>query len=66
MTYICAGVGVDIRVDNTIVFGLSETIEDFLQEGGRSMRGGDVETEGKTGLSFFFHKGALGMLFLFG
>ena len=35
------GVGVDIRIANTVVLGLSETIEDFLQEGGRSMRGGE-------------------------
>ena len=62
--YMFAGVGVDIRVNNTIVFGLSETIEDLLQEGGRSMRGGDLETKGKTGYSFFFHKGALGKLFI--
>ena len=54
------GVGVDIRVDNTVVIGLSETIEDFLQEGGRSMRGGEQETQGQRGYSFFLHKGSLG------
>ena len=43
-----------------MIFGLSETIEGFVQESGRSMRGGDVETQGQTGLSFFLHKGALG------
>jgi hypothetical protein len=54
------GVGVDIRVANCVVFGLSETIEDLLQEGGRSMRGGDLETQGERGLTFFLHKGSLG------
>ena len=54
------GVGVDIRVDNTVVIGLSETIEDFLQEGVRSMRGGEQETQGQRGYSFFLHKGSLG------
>ena len=50
----------DIRIANTVVLGLSETIEDFLQEGGRSMRGGEQETQGLIGYSFFLHKGALG------
>ena len=54
------GVGVDIRVDNTVVIGLSETMEDLLQEGGRSMRGGLQETQGRRGYSFFLHKGSLG------
>ena len=36
--------GVDIRVDEAIVFGLPETIENLLQEGGRPMRGTDEET----------------------
>ena len=53
--------GVDIRVGCSVVFGLSETIEGYLQEGGRSMRGANFETEGQTGFSFFLHKGALGM-----
>ena len=56
-----SGVGVDIRVGCSVVFGLSETIEGYLQEGGRSMRGANFETEGQTGFSFFLHKGALGM-----
>lgn len=50
----------DIRVANSVVFGLSETIEDLLQEGGRSMRGGDLETQGQRGWTFFLHKGSLG------
>ena len=50
----------DIRVSNTVVFGLSENIENLVQESGRSMRGGDQETQGRMGLSFFFHKGSLG------
>ena len=50
----------DIRVGCSVIFGLSDTFEGFLQEGGRSMRGGEVETQGKTGFSFFLHKGALG------
>ena len=54
------GVGVDIRVDSAIIFGLSETAENFLQEGGRPMRGSIQETRGKQGLAFFFHKGSLG------
>ena len=54
------GVGVDIRIANTVVLGLSESLEDFLQEGGRSMRGGEQETQGQIGYSFFLHKGALG------
>ena len=53
----------DIRVANTVVFGLSETIEALVQEAGRSMRGGDMETQGRRGLTFFFHKGALGTCF---
>ena len=54
------GVGVDIRVHNTLVLGLSENIENVLQEGGRSMRGSVAETQGQLGISFFLHKGALG------
>ena len=61
--------GVDIRVDEAIVFGLPETIENLLQEGGRPMRGTDEETNGKHGFAFFFHKGHLGgsvlILFIF-
>ena len=56
------GVGVDIRITNTVAIGLSETLEDLLQEAGRSMRGGKEETQGKRGYSFFLHKGALGNL----
>ena len=54
------GVGVDIRVDEAVIFGLPETIENLLQEGGRPMRGSDKETDGKHGFAFFFHKGQLG------
>jgi hypothetical protein len=43
-----------------VIFGLSENIESLVQESGRSMRGGDAETQGQTGHSFFLHKGALG------
>ena len=55
-----AGVGVDIRVGCSVIFGLSNTFEGFVQEGGRSMRGGEEETQGQTGFSFVLHKGALG------
>ena len=54
------GVGVDLRVDHAVIFGLPETAENLLQEGGRPMRGSDLETQGKHGFSFFFHKGNLG------
>ena len=56
----CPGVGVDIRVHRSIIFGLSSNTEDLLQEGGRCMRGGVDETMGERGFSFFLHKGALG------
>ena len=52
--------GVDLRVTNTVVIGLSENMENLVQEGGRSMRGSDQETRGRLGYSFFLHKGALG------
>ena len=54
------GVGVDIRVDNVIAFGLADTAENLLQEGGRAMRGSCEETLEKSGYAFFFHKGSLG------
>ena len=54
------GVGVDIRVHHAIIFGLSENAESLLQEGGRPMRGGPLETQNQHGLAFFFHKGSLG------
>ena len=57
-----SGVGVDIRVDSSVIFGLSETVENFLQEGGRVMRGDATETQGRIGYSFFLHKGSLGRL----
>ena len=57
-----AGVGVDIRVHKTVVLGLSENMENLLQEGGRSMRGSVKETSGQLGISFFLHKGALGKI----
>ena len=57
----CAGVGVDIKINNVVIFGLPETPENFLQEAGRAMRGSSVETKGKQGFAFFFHKGSLGM-----
>ena len=43
------GVGVDIRVKNSVNFGLAATMEDLLQEGGRVMRGSSSETEGSQG-----------------
>ena len=52
--------GVDIRVTNSVIFGLAASMEDLLQEGGRVMRGSPLETGGQHGLSFFFHKGAIG------
>ena len=52
----------DIKVDNAVIFGLPETAENLLQEGGRPMRGSLQETQGKHGLAFFFHKGSLGEL----
>ena len=55
-----AGVGVDIRVHKTVVLGLSENMENLLQEGGRSMRGSITETKGQLGIRFFLHKGSLG------
>ena len=51
----------DIRVHNSVIFGLSETVENFIQEGGRVMRGCDVETQGRIGFAFFLHKGQLGI-----
>ena len=54
------GVGVDIKIDNAVIFGLPETVENLLQEGGRPMRGSYEETKGKHGYAFFFHKGHLG------
>ena len=50
----------DIKVDAAVIFGLSETAENLLQEGGRPMRGSSQETGGKQGYAFFFHKGNLG------
>ena len=61
--FLYSGVGVDLRIDNAVIFGLPETAENLLQEGGRPMRGSQVETQGKHGYSFFFHKGNLGKLF---
>ena len=54
------GVGVDIRVDNAVMFGLAETAENLIQEGGRAMRGSNQETSGRHGFAFFFQKGHLG------
>ena len=54
------GVGVDIKIDNAVIFGLPETAENLLQEGGRPMRGNSQETQGKHGYAFFYHKGSLG------
>jgi hypothetical protein len=59
-SYCFSGVGVDIRVQNSINFGLAASMEDLLQEGGRVMRGSIQETAGKQGYAFFLHKGALG------
>ena len=51
------GVGVDIRVDHAVIFGLADTPENILQEGGRPKRGvGD----GSHGFAFFYHKGVTG------
>ena len=55
----------DIKIDNAVIFGLSETAENLLQEGGRPMRGSYQETQGKQGFAFFFHKGSLGMFIHF-
>ena len=55
------GVGVDIRVHRSVHFGLAASMEDLLQEGGRVMRGSQVETGGKQGYSFFLQKGTLGL-----
>ena len=60
------GVGVDIRVHNAVMFGLAETAENLLQEGGRAMRGSSHETDGKHGYAFFFHKGHLGKYWIIG
>ena len=54
--------GVDIRVDHAVVFGLAETAESLLQEGGQPMRGSFQETKGRRGLTLFFHKGNLGIV----
>ena len=51
----------DLRVHNSVIFGLSETVENFIQEGGGVMRGSDVETQGSWGFAFFLHKGKLGI-----
>jgi hypothetical protein len=48
-------------VHRAVILGLSATLEDFLQEGGRCMRGGPEETQGQRGIAFFIHKGALGI-----
>ena len=56
------GVGVDIRVDHVVAFGLADTAENLLQEGGRAMRGSHEETAGKHGFAFFFQKGRLGTI----
>ena len=57
------GVGVDIRVDNAVMFGLANTAENLLQEAGRAMRGSSEEIQGKHGYAFFFQKGQLGEAF---
>ena len=56
------GVGVDIRVDNVVAFGLADTAENLLQEGGRAMRGSQEETAGKHGYAYFFQRGRLGTI----
>ena len=55
------GVGVDIRVHHSVIFGLSETVENFIQEGGRVMRGSATETQAQMGYAFFLHKGSIGI-----
>ena len=52
--------GVDLRVYRSVIFGLNANMEGLIQEGGRCMRGGEVETRGRRGISFFLHKGAIG------
>ena len=54
------GVGVDIKVDHAIVFGLAATPENLLQEGGRPKRGPVSGLSSSHGYAFFFHKGSLG------
>ena len=56
---ISLGVGVDVRVKNIVCFGLGSSPEDLVQEAGRCMRGKPEETEGLTGLAFFFQKGSI-------
>ena len=41
-------------MNNAVIFGLSETAENLLQEGGRPMRGSRDETAGKQGYAFVF------------
>ena len=52
----------DLRVDSAVMFGLADTAESLVQEGGRVMRGSSLETSGKQGYAFFFQKGHLGTL----
>ena len=47
----------DIRVDHAVIFGLADSPENLLQEGGRPKHG--VE-DGSHGFAFFFHKGVIG------
>ena len=54
------GVGVDLRVDHAVIFGLADTLENLLQEGGRPKRGYHVNASINQGYAFFFHKGVLG------
>ena len=56
--------GVDIRVDHAIIFGLPDTPEYLLQEGGRPKRGAEVNNRAQ-GYAFFFHRGQLGNSRLF-
>ena len=46
------------------MFGLSENAENFVQEGGRPMRGSEAEIKGKQGYAFYLHKGSLGKGYL--
>ena len=57
---ISLGVGVDIRVNNVVCFGLGSTPENLIQEAGRCNRG--KEGNGGNGLAFFFQKGSIAAL----
>ena len=45
-----------------MIFGLADTPENLLQEGGRPKRGANANISGGHGYAVFFHKGNLGTL----